>query len=303
MQPMSNNKRVIGLVVFLVGIGGGVLLATSLIGRGPTSQVAATQEPTALVSPSASTGPSAAPSVASPTPSPTTSPTPSPTPTPPPTPTPKPTTPPGPPATITFTELKLDATSDPNGLDRVITFNSQGAGTITAKFSSLSPQGLTQACLIAGTKTLGCQSAASGTLTAKTTSATVAFTVTLRGVDMFTPTIEIAITFPATKPSATITNARFDGTQFPETNGIQAIVRPRSDGNVHLVASWGGHPFEYEVDLMEQGGTGTQTLANQLATRVDTLLPVTHANPWTLVLQNVETGFGPTGLTATIGWP
>ncbi len=298
---MSNNKRLLGLVLLLAGVLGGLLVVTALIGGGPTTPATGTQSPTAFASPSATTGAaetSPPPSSASPSASTSAAPSASAAPT------TSPTTPPGPPATVTFTQLKLDAKDDPAGQDRVITFQSRGAGAITAKYTSLSPQGTIQACLIAGTKTLSCQSAASGTLTAATTSATVAFKVTLRGAGAFTPTAEIAITFPSATPTVTITNARFDGTAFPDTNGIQVLVNPRADGVVHLVAQWGGHPFLYEVDLMEQGGSGAHTLANQgPSTNVDTTLPVSGRNPWKLLLQNIQMGFGTTELTAAVSWP
>ena len=164
---------------------------------------------------------------------------------------------------MTFTQLKLDATDDPDGQDRVVTFTSQGAGTITAKLTTLSPQGTTHFCLSTKTKQLGCKSTDAGTLTAKTTAPTVAFTLTLRGDGTFTPIVEVELSFPAKSPAVKIANARFDGTSFPDTNGLQAFVTPRADGNVRLKADWGGHPFLYEVDLIEQGGPGVHTLANQ----------------------------------------
>jgi hypothetical protein len=205
---------------------------------------------------------------------------------------------------MTITQLRLDATEDPDGQDRIVTFTSQGAGTITAKLTSLSPQGTTHFCLATKTKQLGCKSTDAGTLTAKTTAPSVDFTLTLRGDGMFTPTVEVTLTFPAKTPAVTIRNARFDGTAFPDTNGLQAYVTPRADGNVRLRADWGGHPFLYEIDLIEDGGPGIQTLADQgPATNVDVTLAVTAPNRWKLVLQNIEAGFGVTPLDATISWP
>ena len=69
-------------------------------------------------------------------------------------------------------------------------------------------------------------------------------------------------------------------------------------------ADWGGHPFLYEVDLFEQGGPGTQVLPNQgPATRVSERLAVVAPNPWKLLLQNIEDGFGVTEMDATVSWP
>ena len=308
MPDMSNQQRVIlGIVFAIAAVLSGALIAALTAGgpASPTASPIANVSPStgAAVSPSAEPGsasPSSAPASETPGVSPSTTPSRSPSASP----SASPTTAPLRPATITFTQLKLDAKNDPAGLDRIITFQSQGPGTITAKLTSLSPQGTTRMCLSAGTTLLGCRSAASGTLTAKTTSPKVNFTLTMRGVAIDTPTVQMVLTFPATTPSAKIANARFDGTAFPDYNGLQALVTPRTDGNVRLVADWGGHPFLYEIDLREQGGTGSQTLANQgPAPRVDVPLPVSGTNKWKLVLQNSETGFGVTNLTATVSWP
>jgi len=203
-----------------------------------------------------------------------------------------------------FTKLKLDARNDPAGQDRVITFTSQGSGQVTAVLTSLSPQGTTRMCLSTPAKALGCTSTANGLLTATTTAPTADFTLTLRGEQIDAPVVQVAITFPAVHASVTIANARFDGTEFPETNGIQALLTPRADGDVRLQAQWGGHPFQYDVHLVEQGGTGNQAdTGGESATGVDATLPVTAPNPWLLTLVNTESGFGVTGLTATISWP
>lgn len=203
-----------------------------------------------------------------------------------------------------FTKLKLDAQNDPAGTDRVITFSSQGSGQVTAVLTSLTPQGTTRMCLSTPARSLGCTSTANGLLTATTTATTADFTLTLRGEQIDAPVVQVAITFPAVHASVTIANARFDGTAFPDTNGIAALLTPRASGNVRLQAEWGGHPFQYDVRLAEQGGSGSQEDPGRVAaTRVDTTLPVTAPNPWLLTLVNTESGFGVTGLTATISWP
>ena len=207
-------------------------------------------------------------------------------------------------ATLTFVGLKLDSTADPGGEARVVTFRSDGAGTVTAKLGTNSPQGKTHMCLLVGTKQIGCKDIASGTFTGKTSQAHANWTVTLRGTAADAPTVDLTVTFQAVAPKVAIAHARFDGTASPETNGIQARFTARAAGEVRLVADWGGHPFLYEVDLFDEGaGSGNATLANQgPSTKVDQALPVTPGN-WRLVLQNIEAGFGTTDLTATVSWP
>ena len=303
---MSARQPLVVVIVAVVALVAGGLLAFLVRGGGGTpGPSSAATAPAAISSgapaPSAATvAPAGPPSSGTPTPVPSTAPTPSATPSA----TRRPTSAPGLAATIVLTELKLDAKDDPKGRDRLVTFTTGGTGTITVALKTLSPVGTARMCLSADGKALGCKTTADGKLTASTTKKAASFELTLRGNGIETPVVEVAITFPASKPSVTIANARFDGTLFPETNGIQAIVQPRQNGKLHLTADWGGHPFLYEVDLLEQGGTGSLTLANQgPATRVNEQLPVTAPNPWKVVLQNVETGFGTTPMTATIAWP
>jgi hypothetical protein len=254
-----------------------------------TSAASASASPSAPAGATASTAPSAsvAPSLAgSASLTPTSSPLPAPL------------------ATMTFLGLKLDATADAAGEPRIVTFRSDGPGTVTAKLASKTPQGTTHMCLRVGTKEVGCKDWASGTFTGKTTQAHATWQVTLRGNAIETPTVDLTVTFQALAPSVAIEHARFDGTAYPETNGIQARFTARAPGATHLAGNWGGHPFLYEVDLFDEtSGTGNATFPNQgPSTNVDQSIPVT-AGVWRLVLQNVEAGFGTTDLTATLGWP
>ena len=312
---MTNQQRLLIAIVFVVAVVGGGILAFTLIGGGggsgaspspvAVSSASATAAP-ATPAPTESEPPSAVPSEPSTSvePSPSVERSPSATATAAPSATAKPTPAPGRPATVVFTNLKLDARDDPAGKNRHFEFASQGTGVITVGVTTLSPQGNAIMCLSADGKRLACKTTAGGSLTARTTRRTAAFVLTVRGEGIETPLVEVTITFPARDPAVTIRNARFDGTSSPETNGITAIVTPRADGEVALEADWGGHPFLYEVDLFEQDGPGTQVLPNQgPATRVSERLPVTATNPWRLLLQNIEDGFGPTEMDATVAWP
>lgn len=209
-------------------------------------------------------------------------------------------------ATLTFLGLKLDATADPGGEARIVTFRSDGAGTVTAKLATTSPQGTTHMCFLVGTKEIGCKDWSSGTFTGKTSQAHANWTVTLQGSAAEAPTVDLTVTFQAVAPSVKIEHARFDGTAFPDTNGINARFTARAAGEVRLVADWGGHPFLYEVDLFDerggQGSTSQHAVSQEASTNTDQAMPVTTGN-WRLVLQNAEAGFGTTDLTATMSWP
>lgn len=291
---MTNMQRLALVLAIVFAVLLGILVATTFLGGGSPGPTAATAPPSASAAPVPS-GTAASPGEASPSLSSAPSASPSVSPSPSATPVPK--------ATITFAGLKIDAASDTAGLDRIITWTS-GAGPITVQYSSPGATGSAKACLSVPGKQLGCHSGASGKLSAATTKSKESFTLSIRGVTTATPIIDVTLSFVASSPSVKIQNARFDGTAYPDTNGLQVVATPRATGSYRVQASWGGHPFQYEVDLMEQGGPGTQTLANQgPATLVDQSFQVTPPHPWKIVLQNIEQGFGPTSLTATFSWP
>ncbi len=299
---MTLPHRVLLAVVVVAVLGAG-WLAISMIGGGGST----TASPTAaIVSSAPGSGSAQASASPSPTQAPSTPPSPSATasPTAKPTATPKPTTPSAPPATIVITQLMLDAQLDPDGKDRIVSFRAGGGGEVTIDLAVTSPQGSAEMCLREGDNEVGCTNGADGRLSAKTTTKEADFVVTLRGEGIETPLVDVTLTFPATAPSIAIANARFDGMDYPVTNGLQAVVTPRTDGGVTLDADWGGHPFLYQISLVEQGGPGRHVLTDQgPATRVSETLPVTAPNPWRLVLENSEGGFGVTVLDAVIAWP
>ena len=296
---MTNPQRLVVILVFALALTGGVVLAANLLGSGP----AASPSPVAEATPSPTLGPPPSPNPTAIPVEPSSAP-PSLSPTPTPAATPRPTSAPGEPTVVVITQLMLDAKDDPDGVNRRVRFEAQGSGVITAAIHVLSPQGSAVMCLAKNDNPRDCTTTAAGTLTASAARATTDFLLTLRGDGIETPMVEVTLTFPAATPSIAVQNARFDGTQWPDTNGLQVFLAPRSDGDVALDASWGGHPFDYEVDLLEQGGPGSHVISGEEANvGVQAALPVTAGSPWKLVLQNVDDGFGITLLDATIGWP
>jgi hypothetical protein len=301
----SQQRLLVGAVLVVVLIGGG-MLAMGVLGGG--GDAVATPSPISVASGSPSPAPAtAAPSVTAP---PTEPPSASAEPTQPASVepsrsvAPSPTHAPGEPATIVLSGLKLDAKDDPDGKDRSVGFHTDGNGDVTATVSAASPQGNVVMCLGVDGGQPDCAPTGSGTLTAAAPVGGGDFVLTLRGEGVEAPIVDVTVTFPATAPAVIIAGARFDGTGYPETNGITATVTPRRNGDLTLAADWGGHPFLYAVDLREQGGPGSVVLADQgPATRLAETLPVTAPNPWKLVLKNTEDGFGPTELDATIAWP
>ncbi|MFI5225467.1 MAG: hypothetical protein ACHQ3P_02200 [Candidatus Limnocylindrales bacterium] len=207
--------------------------------------------------------------------------------------------------TVMFRSLKLDARTVAGSEPRLISFATDGPGTVTVKLASVTTGQTTHMCLRLGSKDLICTDKATSTVMGITKQAHAAWRVSLEGNGTDTPTVDLTITFNTIAPKVTVTHARFDGTAAGDYNGIVVAFTPRAAGNATLQASWGGHPFLYEVDLFnETTAQGNTTLANQgPATGTTNSFPVTAGEQWRLVLQNTEAGFGPTDMTATITWP
>jgi hypothetical protein len=210
---------------------------------------------------------------------------------------------PVPAATLTFVGLKLDAEADPGGEDRVITFTSDGKGKVSVKLVSQTPQGTTHMCFRAGTKELGCEDWSKGTFNGTTTQAHTNWRVTVRGSGVATPVVDVTVTYQVVKPTVKIANARFNGTAEPELNGIQVRFVPRLAGD----ASW-RHGADTRSPTSgtfnETADAGGPSYPNQgPSVSVEQATPVTPTDTWRLILQNVDTGFGTTDLTATISWP
>jgi hypothetical protein len=303
-------RRTIGVMgtLLIVVVGATVLLIGSRGGFGG-SNASPSPSRVAVASASPSRAPSKRPSASpspTPTPTPTPKPTAKPTPTPTATPSPTPTPVPIPTASLTFVGLKLSSVGGADSLERIITFTSNGPATIAVQLGTTGDQTPTRVCVRAGTRDLGCKNMTKGTYSAKTTQAKTNWRVTLIGTNAVkSPLVDVGVTFPAVQPSVKIAHARFDGTDLEETNGIQVRFAPRAGGNVRLVASWGGHPFIYEVDTFDDttGAPGPSYPNQGPSTNVDLSSPVTAKDTWRLVLKNSEAGFGATDLTATVSWP
>ena len=241
---MTNKERLLIVAVFVIALVGGGVLAMNILGGGGDQD--ATPSPVAVASGSPTPTPAVtAPPIESPsaTAEASASASPEPSPSAAPSVTPESSPAPGEPATIVLTGLKLDAKDDPDGKDRSIGFRTDGTGDVTAQVTVLSPQGNVVMCLGAGGGQPDCTPTANGVLTAAAPDGGGDFVLTLRGEGIETPIVDVTITFPATAPAVIIAGARFDGTLYPETNGIAATVTPRRNGDVTLAADWGGHPF------------------------------------------------------------
>ncbi len=138
---------------------------------------------------------------------------------------------------------------------------------------------------------------AQGTVTGKTTQAKTNWRVTLIGTnEVELPLVNVGVTFAANAPKVKIgaRPVRWDRPRGDRRDQVQFV--PRAAGDVRLVASWGGHPFTYEVDTFNDttGAPGPAYPNQGPSTNVDLSSPVTANDTWRLVLKNTEAGFGAT---------
>jgi hypothetical protein len=207
-------------------------------------------------------------------------------------------------AQITFTDFRLDASSDPDGVARTFTFKTDGPGKVTAKLTTRSPQGTTRVCLKVGGGTPLCRNWTTGTLTGTTTAeAKTTFQVTLRGIGIATPRVDLALTFRAKDPSVALTNFRFDGTSSDSAgySGISGKVKIRSGGTFSIKADWGS-PFNYVYTLVDLTAPSPGLTDSGNATGIDRTDPAAPSHQFGFSLSNDETGTGRTPLTMTVAW-
>jgi hypothetical protein len=208
-------------------------------------------------------------------------------------------------AQITFTDFRLDANADPAGKARTFTFKTDGPGTVTAKLTAKSPQGTSRFCLRVGASAPLCRNWSSGTLKGTTSAKNqTTFVVTLRGVGIATPTVDLALTFRSKTPSVTVTNARFDGTAGAAEgyNGLNGRAKIRSGGEISVTADWGGKPFDYTYSLVDLAEPSAGGVFPGNGTGIDRTDPATPTHSYGFSLVNAETGFGRTQMTMTLAW-
>ncbi len=283
------------VVAVLAGFAGTVLIvpkpAHSAASPSPSGLAFATPSPGTSAKPSASG--SARPTV--PTPSPEGSAAP---------PTGAPPTGPGGPNAnvVTFVNLQLDDSGAAGSQPRTFTFTSNGKSLAGFRITQVSG-GSVDICLKPDTGAPSCHTVdgpAPLFLTPK--ASTVNWTATLIGAAGSQPVVDVEFRFVATNPVLILSHGRFDGTTWPNFNGVEAQVGTRKAGTLTISAGWGGHPFDYDIAYRDLA-SGTPTSGPGNSTGVLKTFPVEAGHRYGVSLHNLEAGFGPTDLTFKILWP
>lgn len=192
---------------------------------------------------------------------------------------------------------------------RLITFSSDGPGTIEATISDVSA-GRVRICLWAGDADTvtdrECRDLRQGSLTrvvADTGRRT--WTVSLLGAEGTTsPIAALALRYRSDHPNVTIDGFRFQGTSNAGYNGLEVELQAAGNGRLAIDAQWRGgtQPFRLRIDDVDSGQNVDEVTGEDDRVRYDTELA--GASTYAVVLTNeVEFAEVELFLAATLSWP
>ncbi|HEV8516543.1 MAG TPA: hypothetical protein VGQ47_02755 [Candidatus Limnocylindrales bacterium] len=230
----------------------------TLIAASPTERP--TPSPSSSPTPSPTPSPSATPSP-SPSPSPSASPVSSATPTG----TPSPTPPPASPIAVSFRQVGLDASDDPDEQSRTITFATNARGEVLAGIAGTTG-GTVQLCLTEGLPgaPVGipiCQEGETLTIRGQALGPRTQWTVTLAGLDRGArPVTNLTIRFPSNRAGLELSGFEFQGTDVPAYDGFTVDLPARATGELTLAARWhdadGSDSHDYQLTVTDLTDAG-----------------------------------------------
>jgi hypothetical protein len=211
-------------------------------------------------------------------------------------------------ASVVFRDVVLDSATDPDRVARAFIFISDGPGVVSAQVVSSAPTDATTLCLTMDNATPVCVTGATpGFPRAVTQSAHSRWAVTLISANESSPIVDVAIGWPAAKPSVTVVSGRFQGAPNPDSlRSLTAEFRPRDAGEVTLDASWDPASAVATVTLTD--ATDGTVLGQERYPSATSVAP-TYSNPvkpnrsYRLQLFNESADVPRTSLTATIAFP
>jgi hypothetical protein len=165
-------------------------------------------------------------------------------------------------ATITFRNLVVDSAVDPNRTARTFTFTSDGPGAVSAQVVASSPMDGTTLCLSVADAQATCATGGTpGFPSVVTTMDQTRWIVTLISAGESSPTLDLALSWPTTNPSVTLTHGRFQGT--PNRDSLRTLTAnflARAGGIATLDASWPPVTSSATATLAEVSNTGQTTV-------------------------------------------
>jgi hypothetical protein len=212
-------------------------------------------------------------------------------------------------ASITFSNLMLDADSDSSHTLRTFTFTSDGPGPVVIRVRK-SEGGELESCLSVDGSTPACKTGTKPNwLSAKATTEHSTWVLTLLGTGSSTPTVEIEFSWPSAGPSMTLTHGRFQGSPaVPALRGFTAAFKPRAGGQLTVDASWTEANTGAQLTLADVTGTTPAIIETKDYTAATAISPTySHEAVTSVKYQVLFLNTGPDAarpdLTATITFP
>jgi hypothetical protein len=279
-----------------------VVAGSRLIGGGTTASPSASPDTASLTTPAgsmASGAPSSSPAVSAGLASATTS---SPSPAPIPTQT-------APTAEITFENLVVDSSIDPDRTTRMFTFTSDGPGAVAAQIVGSSPVDSTTLCLSMDETPATCATGGTPGIQSVTGKDHARWTATLISAGESSPTVDVTFRWPSGSPSISLIHGRFQGSPNRDSlRTLSAAFKPRAAGRATFEASWAPSILNATLTLTDMSKANEATIgrvnfSNQTSTVPAYSAPVSSERTYRLKLLNEsKDGLRP-DLDATITFP
>ena len=217
------------------------------------------------------------------------------------------------PATITFTGLELDASTDASGNTRTFQFVTDGAGSVTFAITKISAGGTAKLCIKVDAGGFACQVGGAGKLPnfpkGKSDPGHNTWTATLIGYGKATPTVDVAFTWMTASPKITFSHGRFQGANVSESlNGFTATFQPRTGGTVNVQATWTIVTADASMTLLDNTSPPAVTVDQRAFKGVTYISPAFSANVdptkvYVVKLRNTSPDSDRPDLTAQITFP
>ena len=213
-------------------------------------------------------------------------------------------------ATITFNELVLDPTADAGAGPRKFTFVSNGPGVVSMQVVAATTQSSTKLCYSVDGSAERCSTGAAPAFSNLVAAAGSSnWTVTLASADEASPTVDLALSWPAEEAAVSLTNGRFQGSPNKDPlRSLSATFQTRAAGQVALTAAWTPGSTASTVTLSKEA-TAAATIVDLATYPAAAALtpPYGHAvaagSSYRITLMNQGPNGARTSLSATIAFP
>ena len=204
--------------------------------------------------------------------------------------------------------MMLDSKTDPGSSPRTIAFVSDGPGVVSAQIVATSPTETTRLCISADGATAECASGATPGFTESVLTTHTRWTVTLMSTNERTPTVLVAVSWPADRPSIRFKGGRFQGAPNPDSlRSLAATFKPRAAGRLRLTAAWPPATVAATLTLVDTSSRQPVPVDAASSPASGSIAAYAHAvsagRTYTLTLFDAGPDGGRPSLSATIDFP